>query len=61
MTLELRNGDGSKETRTLPNEMWNLGNRYTARFATATPVTGVVIDPTAVLPDVNRGNNSWAK
>jgi hypothetical protein len=41
--------------------MWNLGDRFTARFATAKVVTGVVIDPMAVLPDVDRGNNSWTR
>jgi Peptidase family M1 domain len=61
VTLALRYADGSSETRTLPIEMWNLGDRFTARFATPQPVTGVVIDPTAVLPDVNRENNSWSK
>ncbi len=61
VTLQLRYGDGSSETRTLPIEMWNLGDRFTARFATAKPVVGVVLDPAAVLPDVNRGNNSWSK
>ncbi|HKE91541.1 MAG TPA: M1 family metallopeptidase [Gemmatimonadales bacterium] len=61
VTLALRYGDGSSETRTLPIEMWNLGDRFTARFATAKAVTGVVLDPAAVLPDMNRGNNSWTK
>lgn len=59
VTLELRYGDGTSETRTLPIEMWNLGDRFTARFATAKPVAGVTLDPKAVLPDVNRANNSW--
>ena len=61
VTLELRFGDGSSETHALPIEMWNLGDRFTARLATPKAVTSVVIDPTAVLPDVDRGNNSWTK
>jgi hypothetical protein len=61
VTLQLRYADGTNETRTLPIEMWNLGDRFTARFATAKPVVGVVLDPAAVLPDVNRGNNNWNK
>ncbi|MGE5143619.1 MAG: M1 family peptidase, partial [Acidobacteriota bacterium] len=61
VTLALRYADGSSETRTLPIEMWNLGDRFTARFATAKPVVGVVLDPTAVLPDIDRANNSWNK
>ena len=61
VTLALHYADGSSETRTLPIEMWNLGDRFTARLATAKAVTGVVIDPTAVLPDIERANNSWSK
>jgi hypothetical protein len=41
--------------------MWNLGDHFTARLATAKPVVAVVVDPTASLPDVNRGNNHWGK
>jgi hypothetical protein len=61
VTVQLRYGDGSSDLHTLPIEMWNLGDRFTARFATPRPVVGVVVDPTASLPDVNRGNNSWNK
>ena len=61
VTLELRYADGTRETRQLPVEMWNLGDRFTARFATLKPVASVVVDPTASLPDVNRGNNNWKK
>jgi hypothetical protein len=39
--------------------MWNLGDRFTARFATPKAVVGAVIDPNAILPDVNRINNKW--
>jgi hypothetical protein len=59
LTLALRYADGSSETRTLPIEMWNLGDRFMARFATPKTVVGVVIDPSAALPDVNRVNNKW--
>jgi aminopeptidase N len=61
VTLELRYGDGTAETRRLPVEMWNLGDRFTARFATPKRVAGVVVDSTASLPDSDRGNNSWRR
>ena len=61
VTLQLRYADGTSDTRILPVEMWYLGDRFTARFATPKPVVGVVVDPTASLPDVNRGNNKWSK
>lgn len=61
VTLQLRYGDGTTDTKILPVEMWYLGDRFTARFATPKPVVDVVVDPTAVLPDENRGNNRWVK
>ena len=61
LTLDLRFADGTSERRELPVEMWNLGDRFTARFATPKSVVGVLVDPTASLPDVNRGNNSWGR
>ena len=59
--LELRYADGSRETRQLPVEMWNLGDRFTARLATQKPVAGVLVDPMGSLPDVNRANNRWGR
>ncbi len=59
VTLELRYGDGTRETRDYPIEMWNLGNRFTARLTGAKPVVGVVVDPRRIYPDIDRGNNSW--
>ena len=61
VTLELRYADGTTERRQLPIEMWNLGDRFTARFRTAKAVVGVIVDPTASLPDINRGNNNWGR
>ncbi len=59
VSLELRYADGSKETRELPIEMWNLGSRFTYRVATAKRVVGVTVDPKRIYPDVERGNNNW--
>jgi Peptidase family M1 domain len=61
VTLELRYADGSTETRNLPVEMWDLGSRFTYRLATAKRLSGVVIDPRVIYPDINRGNNSWRR
>jgi hypothetical protein len=60
-TLQLRYADGTTDSRALPIEMWCLGDRFTARFATPKAVVEVVIDPTASLPDVDRGNNRWSR
>lgn len=61
VTLELRYADGSSETRQLPIEMWNLGSRFTARLGTVKRLAGVVADPRASYPDIDRGNNSWPR
>lgn len=59
VTLEVHFADGSKQTVEYPIEMWNLGDRFVARVAAPKPIVAVVLDPRAVYPDVNRGNNSW--
>ncbi len=59
--LELRYADGSRETRDLPIEMWNLGSRFTARIPTARPVSRVVLDPKAMYPDIDASNNGWPR
>ena len=61
VTLELRLADGSSERRQLPIEMWNLGDRFTARVATPKALVGVVLDPAGIYPDINRANNRWGR
>jgi len=61
VTLELTYADGTKETRALPIEMWNLGNRFTARVATPKPLAAVTVDPKRIYPDVDRTNNTWSR
>ena len=61
VTLELAYVDGTRETRALPIEMWNLGSRFTARFATRKPVVAVTVDPARWYPDVDRSNNRWGR
>ncbi len=61
VTVELRYADGTAETRRLPVEMWNLGNRFTYRMATAKRLSGVVLDPRGIYPDIARDNNTWRR
>jgi len=61
VTLEIRYADGSTESRDYPIEMWNLGSKFTARVGTGKPMIGVVVDPKAIYPDIDRANNRWAK
>jgi hypothetical protein len=59
VTLELDYADGTSETRAYPIEMWNLGNRFTARIVAGKAVTAVIVDPKSVYPDIDRTNNRW--
>ena len=61
VTLELRYGDGTTETRNLPVDMWNLGSQFTYRLASTKRLSSVVIDPRRVYPDINRENNDWKR
>jgi aminopeptidase N len=61
VTLELQYADGTKETRSLPAEMWDLGSRFTYRLGTTKRLTGAVIDPARVYPDIARDNNAWRR
>ena len=61
VTVELRHADGTKERMSLPIEMWYLAPRFTLRVPSKSPVTSVVLDPDAMYPDRDRGNNSWSK
>ena len=59
MPAELRLGfaDGSTETVRLPVDMWNLGRRFEYRVPGTKVVTTAELDPRAVYPDIDRGNN----
>jgi Peptidase family M1 domain len=57
LELELTYEDGSTERVRLPVEMWNLGRAFAYRVRGGKKVTGVVVDPRSVLPDVDRANN----
>ena len=58
LEMELAYADGTTERVRLPVEMWNLGPRFAYRVRGGRRVTGVVVDPRGVLPDVDRKNNS---
>jgi hypothetical protein len=58
LEMDLTYADGTTERVRLPVEMWNLGPRFAYRVRGGRQVTGVVVDPRGVLPDVDRKNNS---
>ncbi len=57
--LALQMDDGSTQRLKLPVEIWFEGNRFTALVPGPRKVTGVVVDPDDVYPDVVRNNNRW--
>ena len=59
VTLELTLADGTRQRRTFPVEMWNLGGAFTARIATPRPVVAVTLDPDGRYPDRDRDNDRW--
>ena len=59
VTAEITETSGKKTTVRLPVEIWQRGGTWTFRAATTTPLTQVVLNPTNLLPDVNRANNTW--
>jgi Peptidase family M1 domain len=58
LEMDLTYADGTTERVRLPVEMWNLGPRFAYRVRGGRQVTGVVVDPRGVLPDVDRKNNA---
>jgi len=60
MTVQLTYEDGSTEQRRLPTEAFYTQDTH-ALSVTGGPVQKVVIDPNRLLPDMNRGNNTWTR
>ena len=56
--LALTRPDGTVERRTIPVDVWLAGERR-AELTVPGSVSRVEIDPEAVFPDVDRGNNGW--
>jgi aminopeptidase N len=57
--MRLSLADGTSQMVRLPVEIWYEGNRYTATVRTSSPVTGVMIAPDRMFPDVDFSNNGW--
>ncbi|HEX9109436.1 MAG TPA: M1 family metallopeptidase [Longimicrobiales bacterium] len=57
--LRLTLANGEKRDLTLPVEIWYGGNSYLFTADLPARITKVEIDPSGLLPDVNRRNNVW--
>ncbi len=53
--------NGRTETLQLPVNIWYRGGSWTFKYASTAKIDKVVLDPDQVLPDMNRGNNTWSK
>lgn len=53
--------DGSKETKTLPVEIWMRGNTWTTELKTDQEVMEIEVDPDNILVDINTSNDTWSK
>jgi len=61
--LQMVDTDGTPNGRVtrLPADMWNLGPRFTFRHRGRDRVVRVTVDPNEAMPDIDRGNNLWAR
>ncbi len=57
-TVEVKLKDGSKQRIKLPVETWLQNRSITFTMSTTTEAESVTVDPDAVLPDMNRKNNT---
>ena len=60
MTVQLTFEDGSTQQRRVPAEAFYTQDTNTLRVTTGT-LRRVAIDPNQILPDMNRGNNTWSR
>jgi hypothetical protein len=58
-TLEVVYTDGSKQDIRVPVETWMQHRTYVIRVDGNKPVKSATIDPQHVIPDVDRGNNTF--
>ena len=58
-SIEIVLKDGSKQSLQLPVETWIQSATHIIHLQTIQPLQSVTVDPAAMLPDSNRGNNSW--
>jgi len=60
ITAQLSFGDGSTETRRVPAEAFFTQDTHPISVAKNRTLTGVLLDPEQILPDVDRQNNRWS-
>lgn len=62
LVIEWTYKDGSKETETIPAEIWRTNEQVATKvFIKEKEATNIVVDPTSGLGDVNMNNNIFPK
>jgi len=59
IVLAIKQDDGTKDTITLPVEIWQRGGSWTFKYKSTAKITKITIDPNHDFPDVNTANNVW--
>ncbi|MBN8853668.1 MAG: hypothetical protein BGO55_11910 [Sphingobacteriales bacterium 50-39] len=59
VALAIEQENGTRDTLTLPVEIWMKGGLKTFAYNSTSKIKTVVIDPDHDFPDINPANNSW--
>jgi hypothetical protein len=59
VTAAVRQSSGPEINIQLPVEIWQRGDSWTFKVNSTSRLKSVQLDPKAVLPDLDRSNNSW--
>ena len=58
-SIQITFKDGAQQNLQLPVETWMQSGTHTIHLQTNQQLQSVIIDPSNMLPDSNRANNSW--
>jgi hypothetical protein len=59
VALAIEQENGTKDTLTLPVEIWEKGGSKTFAYPSTSKIKMVTIDPEHDFPDINPSNNAW--
>ena len=59
IVLAIKQADGTKDTITLPVEIWQRGGTWTFKYKSTSKISKITVDPNHEFPDVNPANNVW--
>jgi len=59
IVLAIKQADGTKDTITLPVEIWQRGGTWTFKYKSTAKISKITVDPNHDFPDINPANNVW--